>query len=142
MEGTFTMRKIFFALLITSGLVVSLISVSARSHSDVQTAQKSRKQLSPDEIIKQFTTKESELFEIWKQYSYIQESKLQVLGPANTVSGEFYQVSEFVFNDSGRRIERILKAPVSTLDQTGLSMSQEDRNAFINLQPFALRSED
>ena len=136
------MRKIFFGLLIASGLVVSLISVSARNHSDAQSTQKSRKQLSPDEIIKQFTTKESELFEIWKQYSYMQESKMQVLGPANTVSGEFYQVSEFVFNDAGKRIERILRAPVSTLDQAGLSMTSEDRNALVNLQPFALTKED
>jgi hypothetical protein len=140
--GISTMRKIFFAFIIASGIVVSLISVSARNHSDELSTQKSSRQLSPDEVIQRFTTKESELFEIWKQYSYMQESKLQVLGPANTISGEFYQVSEFVFNDSGKRIERILKAPVSTLDQTGLSMSPEDRNAFVNLQPFALRSED
>lgn len=101
-----------------------------------------QQQLSPDEVIKRFTTKESELREIWKEYSYQQESLLQVLTPANTVSGEYYQVSEFVFNDAGRRIEKIIKAPPSTLDRAGLTMTQEDKNAFINLQPFALASED
>jgi hypothetical protein len=104
--------------------------------------QNSAKSLRPDEIIRQFTTKESELREVWKEYSYLQESRLQVLGPAKTISGEFYQLSEFVFNDAGKRIERIIKAPVSTLDQAGLTMTQEDKNAFINLQPFALTSED
>jgi hypothetical protein len=126
-------------------------SVSARAQNNqnkpkevtLQTnSQTSRKTFTPDEIIRRFTTKESELREVWKEYSYIQESKLQVLGPAKTVSGEFFQVSEFVFNDAGKRIERIIKAPPSTLDRAGLTMTQEDKNAFINLQPFALTSED
>jgi hypothetical protein len=98
--------------------------------------------LSPDEIVRRFTTKESELREVWKDYAYRQETKLQVLGPANTISGEFYQLSEFVFNDAGRRIERIIRAPQSTLQQAGLEMTAEDRNALINLQPFALTAED
>lgn len=98
--------------------------------------------LSPEEIIKRFTLKESELFEAWKDYAYQQENKLQVVGPANTISGEYYQLSEFIFSDAGKRIERILKAPQSTLADAGLTMTQEDRNAFINLQPFALTAEE
>ncbi len=98
--------------------------------------------LSPEEIIKRFTAKESELFEAWKDYAYQQENKLQVVGPANTISGEYYQLSEFIFSDAGKRIERILKAPQSTLADAGLTMTQEDRNAFINLQPFALTAEE
>jgi len=82
------------------------------------------------------------LREVWKDYAYKQETTLQVLGPAKTISGEFYQVSEFVFNDAGKRIERILRAPQSTLEQAGLVMTSEDRNALINLQPFALSTED
>ncbi len=126
-------------------------SVSARARNNqnrpkevtLQTnSQTSNRTFTPDEIIRRFTTKESELREIWKEYSYIQESRLQVLGPAKTISGEFFQVSEFVFNDAGKRIERIIRAPQSTLDQAGLRMTQEDKNAFINLQPFALTSED
>lgn len=99
-------------------------------------------QPSSDAIITRFTKKESELREIWKEYIYRQETKFQVLGPANTISGEFYQLSEFVFNDTGKRIERILKAPPSTLDRAGLTMTAEDRNALTNLQPFALTAEE
>ena len=98
--------------------------------------------LSPEEIIRRFTTKESELFEAWKEYAYQQETKLQVIGPANTISGEFYQLSEFILSDAGKRIERILRAPQPTLEQAGLTMTAEDRNAFINLQPFALTAEE
>jgi hypothetical protein len=139
------MRKILFVSFVAAGVLVSLLSASAENRSiksGEPSANRPGPQLPPEEIIRQFTRKESELRETWKEYSYFQESKLQVLGPANTISGEFYQVSEFVFTDAGQRVERIIKAPPSTLDQTGLQMTPEDRNAFINLQPFALTAED
>jgi hypothetical protein len=96
--------------------------------------------LPPAEIIRRFTEKESELRQIWINYAYQQETKFQELGPAKTISGEFYQVSEFVFDDAGKRLERILRAPMPTLQR--LIMSPEDRNALINLQPFALAKEE
>lgn len=115
----------------------SVASISSATSSGAPSAEPS-----PAEIIKRFTAKESELREVWKDYAYQQESRLQVLGPANIISGEYYQVSEFVFNDAGQRMQRILKAPPSTLDRAGLIMTAEDQNAFINLQPFALTAED
>jgi len=151
------MRRTLFVLIAAACLFTALLSVSAKIHNTGSiepakstgstnaasaSSQKSGPQLPPEEIIRQFTKKESELREIWKEYSYIQESKLQVLGPADTISGEYYQASEFVFNDAGTRIERIIKAPPSTLDQAGLRMTPEDKNAFINLQPFALSAEE
>lgn len=135
------MKKLTLALLIVTALTASLWTASAQQQ-PAAPAQKSSQQLSPEEVIKRFTTKESELREVWKDYQYQQETKFQVLGGANTVRGEFYQLSEFVFNDAGKRLERILKAPISTLDQTGLSMSPEDRNGLVNLQPFSLTAED
>jgi len=138
------MKRISLALLTAAILMASLWTASAQQPAAKPSAppQKSSQQLSPEEVIKRFTAKESELREVWRDYQYQQETKLQVLGPANVISGEFYQVSEFVFNDAGKRLERILKAPPSTLDQTGLRMSQEDRDALVNLQPFALAQQD
>src|SRR5499426_794866 len=145
------MRKILLASLSAAIISTSLLYASAKirpansndsTGPNAASAQKAGPQLPPEEMIRRFTKKESELREIWKEYAYLQESKLQVVGPADTISGEYYQVSEFVFNDAGARIERILKAPPSTLDQAGLSMTAEDKNAFINLQPFALTVED
>ena len=142
------MKKYRFALFISILLLGSLWPARAQEKSkprevQIQTGtQSSNKTFTPDEIIRRFTAKETELREVFKDYSYVQESRLQVLGPADIVSGEYYQVSEFVFNDAGKRIERIVRAPQSTLDQAGLTMTQEDKNAFINLQPFALGSDD
>jgi hypothetical protein len=145
------MRKILLVLGATALILTSLLFASAKIRPansgatvapNEASAQKSGPQLPPEEVISRFTKKESELREIWKEYAYTQESKLQVMGPADTISGEYYQVSEFVFNDAGARIERIIKAPPSTLDRAGLTMTAEDKNAFINLQPFALAAED
>jgi hypothetical protein len=139
------MRKSLVVLFIAGCVALSGWSALAQSQQNaavVKTAGRASAELSPNEIIRRFTEKESELREVWKDYSYQQESRLQVLGPANTISGEYYQVSEFVFDDSGKRIQRILKAPPSTLENAGLVMTAEDQNAFINLQPFALTAED
>ncbi|MBL8188985.1 MAG: hypothetical protein JNK38_13320 [Acidobacteria bacterium] len=134
------MKKFTFALLLTVALTASLWSASAQQQSATP-AQKSTQQLSPEELIKRFTAKESELSDVWKEYQYIQESKIQTIGQANTVTGEFYQVSEYVFNDAGKRLQRIIKAPPSELEQYGI-LTQEDKNALTNLQPFALTTQD
>jgi hypothetical protein len=141
------MKRILFILFAIPALAISLWPVSAQqqrpqSSTPANIPKPHVGPVSPEEMVKQFTAKESELREVWKSYQYVQESKLQVLGPANVVSGEYYQVSEFVFNDAGKRLERILKAPPSTLDRAGLTMTQEDKDSFINLQPFALAKED
>lgn len=97
--------------------------------------------ISAEEIIKRFTEKESELRQVWTNYAYQQESKYQLIGPANTISADFYQVSEFVFSDDGKRIQRIIKAPPSALEQMGV-LTKEDKDALINLQPFALTMQE
>ncbi len=137
------MRKIILMLSISFGALLTAWSAFAQSHHSISGASPGKvAELSPEEIIHRFTTKESELREIWKDFSYQQVSTLQVLGPSRVVSGEYYQVSEFVFDDAGHRIQRIIKAPPSTLDRAGLTMTAEDQNAFVNLQPFALTAQD
>lgn len=132
------MKKLTFVLVITAALTASLWTASAQQQAPTQ---KPSPQLAPEEIIKRFAAKESELLEIWKEYSYLQESKIQRLGQAKTVTGEFYQLSEFVFNDAGQRQQKILKAPVSILETEGV-LTYEDKNALTNLQPFALTTKD
>src|SRR5262249_56790173 len=108
------MRKILLASGAAALILTSLLYASAKIRransgdwansiavSAQKAGQKAGPQLPPEEIISRFTKKEGELREVWKEYAYTQESKLQVIGPADTISGEYYQVSEFVFNDAG-----------------------------------------
>lgn len=139
------MKKSFLPVVIALFLFSSFLSASSQNPGGSPgkvTAPAQKVSLSPDEIIRRFTEKESELRELWKEFTYQQEVTFQVLGPANTVSGEFYQLSEFVFNDAGQRNERILKAPQSTLQDAGLQMTAEDRNQMMNLNPFSLTAQD
>lgn len=141
----------------TKRTLVIIIALSALSFNSISNAQDKNKtvkvgretgtktsgtSVDAEKLINDFTRRESLLRDIWLEYTYTQESRLQVIGPAAIVSGEYYLESEFVFNDAGVRVERILKAPQPTLDRAGLTMTAEDKNAFINLQPFALTAED
>ena len=92
------MRKILLVLGAAALISTSLLYASAkirpanlaiRSPRTRTSGQKSGPQLPPEEISR-FTKKESELREIWKEYAYTQESKLQVQAPptrfpANTI---------------------------------------------------------
>lgn len=131
--------SVCWQLIVLIGVTGSLM-VKAQSVGNTHAVSASN--LPPAEIIRRFTAKESELAQEWHEFIYQKEITLQVLGPAKTVTGEFYQVSEFVFDDRGKRVERIIKAPPSTLDRAGLIMTAEDRNALINLVPFALTQEE
>lgn len=105
---------------------------------------KSAVTLTPDEIIRRFTTKESELRDIWQASSYLQETRLQVLGPSGNIAGEFYQLMEFTMDKlSGRRMQRLLKAPPENyLTQALLHLTDEERDTLINPSPFPLTAEE
>lgn len=137
------LRKTSIRILLTALLAGTSLFALAQSRpaSPTVTPATNTSAAAAAELIRQFTAKESELRDVWTNYSYLQESKIQVIGPANTISGEFYQLSEFVFSDAGKRLQRILKAPPSILEQQGI-MTAEDKNALTNLQPFALTTDE
>ncbi len=134
-------KNMFGRVLLTGLLIGTGILALAQSRTPTVTPAKNTSSTAAAELIRQFTTKETELRDIWKDYSYVQESKIQRVGPADTISGEFYLLSEFVFTDAGKRVQRILKAPPSILEQEGV-LTAEDKNALINLQPFALAADE
>lgn len=135
LKNTFR-RTLLVALLAGTGLLAL-----AQNRSTTVTPAKNTNSANAAELIRKFTAKESELRDVWTNYSYIQESKIQRIGPADTITGEFYQLSEFVFTDAGKRIQRILRAPQSILEAEGV-LTAEDKNALINLQPFALTADE
>jgi hypothetical protein len=134
-------KKTMTRFILAGILVMSGALALAQNKSTPATPAKNAGSGSTADLIKQFTTKESELREVWTNYSYIQESKLQRIGPGDTITGDFYQLSEFVFTDAGKRVQRILRAPPSILEAEHV-LTVEDKNALINLQPFALTAEE
>src|ERR1700747_3571736 len=79
------------------------------------------KDITPEEIIKRFADKETEFAKARDQYTYRQDVKVQNVD-GETVKGEYHEVFDVLFDDKGKRIENVVFAPQSNLDESGLSM--------------------
>src|SRR5438445_13749372 len=79
------------------------------------------KDIAPEQIIKRFAAKETEFAKARDQYTYRQDVKVQTLD-GSTVTGEYKEVFDVMFNDQGKRIENVVFAPQSSLEAGGLSM--------------------
>jgi hypothetical protein len=99
------------------------------------------KDITPDEIIKRFAEKETEFAKARDQYTYRQDVKVQNVD-GETVLGEYHEVFDVLFDDKGKRIENVVFAPQSSLDQSGLSMDQGDFEDIRHRLPFVLTSQD
>lgn len=97
--------------------------------------------ISPDEIIKRFAAKEKEFQQARDQYTYRQSVKVQVLD-GETVTGEYQQVFDVLFDDQGKRMENVVFAPQSTLENGGLSMDEGDFEDIRHRLPFVLTSDE
>ena len=93
----------------------------------------------PEDIIKRFSAKETEFAKARDQYTYRQEVKVQTLD-GETVTGEYRETFDVIFNDKGQRIENVVFAPQSSL--TKIFMSQEDFQDIRHRLPFVLTDED
>jgi hypothetical protein len=102
-------------------------------------AQKPSPELANDEIIRRFTQAESMLRDARNNYTFKQDVLIQTLAGQSAVTGTYRRVSEIVFDDQSKRIERITYFPPPTLR---LTVTQEDLQDLGIIQPFALTAED
>jgi len=99
------------------------------------------KGITVDEITQRFAAKEKEFKTARDQYTYRQSVKVQVLD-GSAVAGEYQQVFDVIFDDQGKRIENVVFAPQSTLDNAGLQMDQGDFDDIRQRLPFVLTSDE
>jgi len=93
-----------------------------------------------EKIIQRFAAKESEFAKARENYTYRQTAKIQEYDEGGTPGGKFERVDEVVFNSSGRRSERPVRAPVPTLRL--IQMSPEDEEDLRHVLPFVLTSNE
>src|ERR1700757_316752 len=123
-------------------LLVSLFLLATLAAADEGPLDKSQpKSSTPEDIIKRFASKEKEFKEARDQYTYRQDVKVQVLD-GDTIKGEYHEVFDVLFDNSGKRLENVVFAPQSSLDQAGLSMDQGDFDDIRNRLPFVLTSDE
>jgi len=93
-----------------------------------------------DDIIRQFAEKEKEFRAARANYVYRQDIRVQTLNANDRVTGEWHQVWEVTFDTSGKRVEKVVSAPASTLQD--IQLTSEDLQDFREIQPFVLTSDD
>ncbi len=94
----------------------------------------------PEQIIKQFAAKESEFQQALNHYTYRRVARVQTIDDDNKVDGEYYQVDDVIFDPTGRRTEKTVFAPQSTLQR--VMMSPSDLQDIQRGYPFVLTAED
>ena len=97
----------------------------------------------PEQIIKEFSAKETEFHEALDHYTYRRDARVQVIDDdTGKVKGEWYEVDDVIFDPSGRRTEKVVFAPASTLEQAGIMMSPSDLQDIQHGYPFVLTTAD
>lgn len=93
----------------------------------------------PEEIIKKFAAKESEFQDALNHYTYRRVARVQTIDDDNKVDGEYYEVDDVIFDPSGKRTEKVVYAPVNSLQR--VSMSPSDLQDIQHGYPFVLTAE-
>jgi hypothetical protein len=93
-----------------------------------------------EQIIKEFAAKETEFQDALNHYTYRRYARVQTLDDANKVDGEWYEVDDVIFDPTGRRTEKVVFAPNSTLQR--VMMSPSDLQDISHGYPFVLTTDE
>jgi len=96
--------------------------------------------VNPDEIVRKFAAKEKEFSEARQNYTYRQTVKLQELDDSGSPEGKYELVEDIIFSPDGKRTEKVVHAPVSTLSH--ILLTPEDEQDLRNVQPFVLTTDE
>jgi hypothetical protein len=87
-------------------------------------------------IIRNLIDVESKFRETLLQFSFKRDVVLQTIGQGGEVTGEYIRNSSFVLDDRGKRIERVLYHPKSTIRE--MTITKEDLQDLAGSQLFGL----
>jgi hypothetical protein len=93
-----------------------------------------------ERIIANFAAKETEFARARENYTYRQTARIQELDETGNVRGRHEMISDIIFSAEGKRTERVVRAPVSTLKN--ILLTPEDEQDLRNVQPFVLTTPD
>jgi hypothetical protein len=94
-----------------------------------------------EQIIAKFAAKEAEFARARENYTYRQTARVMEIDEAGNIRGRYEIVTDIIFSPvDGKRTERVVRAPVSTL--RNLLLTPEDEQDLRNVQPFVLTTEE
>jgi hypothetical protein len=127
------LRFLAFSLLLTAPLCFPLMAQTPAET-------KSTKEMTPEEIIRAFSEKETKFYEAWMQYAYKQTAEIKVLSVDGAPKNEKETIiSDVVFDDKGKR-DILIRRRAGNLHSVGLTT--QDEEVLNNLQPFALTEKE
>jgi hypothetical protein len=122
-------------------LATCILPLSVASAQEGPLVSDQPKGITPEEIIQRFSTKEKEFKEAREQYTYREDIHVMTLD-GSTITGQYKEVFDVLFDDQGHRMENVVFAPQSTLEQGGLSLDEGDIQDFRHRLPFVLTSDE
>jgi len=132
--------RIFVPIILASILLAFFCMIPALAVAQEGPLDKSQpKDITVDELIKRFASKEKEFKEARDQYTYRQDVKVMTLD-GDTPDGMYQEVFDVTFDDQGHKIKNVVFAPQPTLQR--IQMTQEDFDDIENRLPFVLTSDE
>ena len=94
-----------------------------------------------EEVIQKFAAKEAEFQQARNNYTYRQTVKMEELDSGgNPTGGKWEEVADIIFTPEGKRMEKVVYAPVISL--RNILLTPEDTADLRNVQPFVLTTAD
>src|ERR1035438_7763056 len=92
--------------------------------------------VNPEDIIRRFAAKELEFQQARNNYTYRQSVKLEEMEGG----GKWEEVDDIIFTPEGKRLEKVIYAPVISLHH--INLTPDDVQDLRNVQPFVLTTPD
>lgn len=139
------LRNVLSALLGITLIVVSLASVAGAQQQAGPLSSPSKISNTPpalpvEQIIQKFAAREAEFKRERDNYTYTQSFVIQTIDSDGNPDGEYQMRSDILFTPDGKRFEKVVYAPASTLQR--ITLSQQDLDDLEHVQPFVLTSEE
>src|SRR5260370_22953911 len=93
-----------------------------------------------DEIVNKFAAKEAEFARARGNYTHRQSGRVLSLDEGGSVTGKWEEVADVIFTPEGKRTEKVVRAPPSTL--TEFDMDSGDLQDLRDVQPFVLTTDE
>lgn len=132
------LRRVLWLFAVVATCTLAVVNAAAQEGPLVSDPPKG---ITAEEIIQRFATKEKEFKEARDQYTYREDIHVMTLD-GSTITGEYKEVFDVLFDDQGHRIENVVFAPQSSLEQGGLSLDEGDVQDFRHRLPFVLTSDE
>jgi hypothetical protein len=128
-----------FALLAGAPLIAQVSYTSMPLDSGFGKLDTSQPDVPVQQIIDRFTEKESEFAHAMEDYTYERSVKVETIDDDGKTDGQYYQVTDITLDPTGRKYEKVVFAPESTL--TRIMMSPADFEDIEHRLPFVLTKE-